>query len=74
MEALLENLPMILAVLLGLSEALGHIPQVKANSVFQLISGLVSKAAKLFSKKEEKKELEPSKEEKEEEEEKPSAE
>ena len=55
MDALLEKLPMILAVLLGLSEALAHIPQVQANSVFQLLSKVVKGASKLMAKKEEPK-------------------
>jgi hypothetical protein len=32
------NLPIVLAVLLGISEALSVIPQVKANGIFQAIA------------------------------------
>jgi hypothetical protein len=37
LEWLHANLVMVLAVLLGISEALALIPDIKANSVFQLI-------------------------------------
>jgi len=36
----------IFAALFALSEALGAIPSVKANSVFQLVHGLLAKLAK----------------------------
>lgn len=39
------HLPEILGALLALSEILALIPQVKANSVFQLIVGAIKKAA-----------------------------
>lgn len=35
----------VIAALLALSEVLAYIPQVKANSVFQLITGLLKKLA-----------------------------
>lgn len=37
-----ETIMMILLVLFGISEALANIPQVKANSVFQLIAGILA--------------------------------
>ncbi len=38
------NLIVILTVLLSMSEALALIPSIKANSVFQLVYGLLKKA------------------------------
>jgi hypothetical protein len=43
MQWLMANLPMILAVLLGISESLALIPSIKANSVFQLILSGIQK-------------------------------
>ena len=43
-DFLLANKAVILGVLFALSEALALIPSVKANSVFQLVFGLVKKA------------------------------
>lgn len=43
-----ENLVLILAALLAVSEALALIPAVKANSVFQMVVGI---AKKLMPKK-----------------------
>jgi len=42
---LIENKVVLVGFLFGLSEVLALIPSVKANSVFQLVSGLVKKAA-----------------------------
>lgn len=39
------SITLILAVLLGVSEALAMIPQVQANSVFQLVLGILKKLA-----------------------------
>ena len=36
-----QTISIILAVLLGISEALAQIPAVKANSIFQIISNLL---------------------------------
>lgn len=58
MESLLENLPMILAVLLGISEALAHIPALESNSILQLAMKALRKAKELFPAKKEEKELE----------------
>lgn len=52
MEALLENMPIILAVLLGISEALAHIPALESNSILQLAQKMLKKAKELFPKKE----------------------
>ena len=43
---MLQHIELILAVLLGVSEALAVIPQVKANSIFQLIADVLKKLAK----------------------------
>lgn len=40
-----STVAMILGVLLGLSEALGSIPAIKANSIFQLVVGFIAKLA-----------------------------
>lgn len=40
-----DNWAVIATVLLGLSELLGNIPAVKANSIFQLLTGLLKKEA-----------------------------
>jgi hypothetical protein len=40
-----ENLLLVVGVLFGLSEALALIPQVKANSVFQLVFGVLKSLA-----------------------------
>jgi hypothetical protein len=45
-----ENLVLILAVLLGISEALALVPKLKANSIFQLV---VSVLKALVPKKDE---------------------
>lgn len=45
MESIIENLPVILAVLLGLSEALAHIPSLKSNSLLQILTSIFKKAA-----------------------------
>lgn len=39
------SITLILAVLLGVSEALALIPQVQANSVFQLVLSVLKKLA-----------------------------
>ena len=41
----------VLAALLAISEALALIPKVQANSIFQLVVGLLKKAKDLFAKK-----------------------
>lgn len=41
----MDKLSLILAVALGISEALALIPQVKANSIFQLVLGFLKKLA-----------------------------
>lgn len=51
MESFIENLPWMLAALLGLSEALAHIPALKSNSILQMVTGITRKAMKLFPKK-----------------------
>lgn len=43
-----DNWPMIVSVLFGMSEALAMIPQIKANSVFQLVFGILKKAKELI--------------------------
>lgn len=43
-DYLLANKAIVLGLLFALSEAMALIPSVKANSVFQLIFGLVKKA------------------------------
>ena len=43
-QFLIENKVVILGLLFSLSEVLSLIPSVKANGVFQLMSGLVAKA------------------------------
>lgn len=40
---MIEHVELILAVLLGLSEALALIPQVKANGIFDLVLGILKK-------------------------------
>lgn len=40
---MLEHIELILAVLLGVSEALALIPQVKANGIFDLVLGTLKK-------------------------------
>ena len=60
MESLLENLPLILAVALGLSETLALIPALESNSILQIVIKALKKAKEMTSKKkiEEKKEEE----------------
>ena len=50
MEAIIEKLPMVLGILLCLSEALAFIPSIKSNSVFQLISKGIRKAKEILAK------------------------
>ena len=40
---MVENLSLVLAILLGISEALSLVPQIKANGIFQLILDLLKK-------------------------------
>ncbi len=40
---MMEKISLIMAVLLGVSEALSLIPQVKANGIFQLIISVLKK-------------------------------
>ena len=74
MESLLENLPWILAALLGLSEALAHVPALKSNSILQMITSGLRKAKDMMKALRAKKEEEKSDEEKKEEAEKPAEE
>lgn len=53
MGFILANKAVILGAIVALDTLLAQIPQVKANSTFQLISGLVSKAAGYFGPSEE---------------------
>jgi len=46
MEVIIANKEIILGVLWAVSEALALIPQVKANSIFQLVVNLLSKFKK----------------------------
>lgn len=39
------SITLILAVLLGISESLALIPQIQANSIFQLLFGIIKKLA-----------------------------
>ena len=43
-ESFIEKLPWILATLLGLSEALAHIPALKSNSVLPVLMSIFKKA------------------------------
>lgn len=45
MDWLMLNWAMIVAVLFGISEALALIPQIKSNSVFQLIANVIKSLA-----------------------------
>jgi hypothetical protein len=46
------HLPLVLAVLLGISEALALVPQIKANSIFQaILNGLKFIKEKFLPKK-----------------------
>ena len=63
MESILENLPMILAVALALSEALAMIPALKENSILQLAMRVLRKGKELFPKQEETKKIEEEKKE-----------
>lgn len=40
-QSVLTNSGLVLAVLLGVSESLALIPQVKSNSIFQLVSNVL---------------------------------
>ena len=51
----MENLPMILAIALALSEVLALIPALKENSILQLVMRALRKAKEMFPKKEEAK-------------------
>jgi TctA family transporter len=44
---IMANKAIILGILFGISELLAAIPGIKANSIFQLIFGLLSKAQAL---------------------------
>jgi hypothetical protein len=46
MDVIIANKEIILGVLWAVSEALALIPQVKANSIFQLVVNLLSKFKK----------------------------
>ena len=43
-QAIIDHKGVILALLFAISEALALIPSIKANSIFQLIMGLLQKA------------------------------
>ena len=58
MEALLEQLHLILAVALAMSEALALIPALKENSLLQLAMRVLRKAKELFPKKKQAEKLE----------------
>ena len=53
MEVIIANKEVILVFLLALSEVLGLIPSVKANSVFQLVVNTLKKIKEFLAKKEE---------------------
>lgn len=40
---MVENLSLVLAILLGISESLSLIPQIKSNGIFQLVLNLLKK-------------------------------
>lgn len=50
MQDFIEKLPIILAVLLGISEALAHIPALKSNSLLQLLTSAFRKAKPVADK------------------------
>lgn len=50
MEVIVANKEIVLGLLLALSEVLALVPQVKANSVFQLVAGLLKKAKEVIAK------------------------
>jgi hydrogenase/urease accessory protein HupE len=50
MEVIIANKVVILGVLLALSEALALIPQVNANSVFQLVVNVLKKVKEVVVK------------------------
>jgi len=52
-EQLLQNLPWILAALLGVSEALAHIPQLESNSILQMVTKVLRKAKDFMGKAQE---------------------
>lgn len=45
LQLILDNQSVILGMLLALSEVLALIPSIKANSIFQLVVGLLKKEA-----------------------------
>lgn len=47
MTWLQQNIAMVLAVLLGLSESLALIPSIKANSIFQMIYNFLKSASEI---------------------------
>ena len=63
MESIIEQLPVILAVALALSEALALIPALKENSILQLATKIFRKGKELFPKKSEPAALEEEKKE-----------
>jgi hypothetical protein len=50
MQDFIEKLPIILAVLLGISEALAHIPSLKSNSILELLTSAFRKAKPIADK------------------------
>lgn len=40
-----ENLAIIFAILFGISEVLGNVPSIKANSIFQMIKSILASLA-----------------------------
>jgi hypothetical protein len=50
MEVIIANKEVVLGLLWALSEVLALVPQVKANSVFQLVVGILKKVKEVISK------------------------
>ena len=57
MESFMENLPLILAIALAISEAMALIPAFKENSILQLAMKLLRKAKEMFPQKKEAEKL-----------------
>lgn len=53
-QTIMDNLPWVFAFLLALSEALALIPQLKSNSILQLVYNSLKKAEPIVKKLEEK--------------------
>jgi hypothetical protein len=50
MEVIIANKEVVLGLLWALSEVLALVPQVKANSVFQLVVGILKKVKEVVAK------------------------